>query len=137
MSTTRKRLSNEARASRPAFQERVFQAAKGLEDRAWRLPPGPERRSPTQGSPDEYSQSYERVTVVAGTSGAEMTSYFTEALRDYRAFILGPDGHVIDRTDMFCANDEAAKKRAKQLVNGHDVELWHHDRKLAEFKHEV
>jgi hypothetical protein len=33
MSTTRKRLSNEARASRPAFQERVFQAAKGLEDR--------------------------------------------------------------------------------------------------------
>jgi hypothetical protein len=36
---------------------------------------------------------------------------------------------------MFCANDEAAKKRAKQLVNGRDVELWHHDRKLAEFKH--
>jgi hypothetical protein len=76
------------------------------------------------------------VAVVAGTSAAEMTSYFTEAMRDYRAFILGPDGHVIDRTDMFCANDEAAKKRAKQLVNGHDVELWHHDRKLAEFKHE-
>jgi hypothetical protein len=93
MSTTRKRLSNEARASRPALQE-------------------------------------------PGTSGTEMTSYFPEALRDYRAFILGPDGHVIDRTDMFCANDEAAKKRAKQLVNGHDVELWHHDRKLAEFKHE-
>jgi hypothetical protein len=43
MSTTRKRLSNEERASRPAFDERVSQAAKDLEDRARRLPPGPER----------------------------------------------------------------------------------------------
>ena len=41
--STRKRLSNEARASRPAFDERVSEAAKDLEDRAWRLPPGPER----------------------------------------------------------------------------------------------
>jgi len=72
MSTTRKRLSNEARASRPAFQERVFQAAKGLEDRARRLPPGPECGTSTRGSPDGYNQSYERAAVVAG--GAEMTS---------------------------------------------------------------
>ena len=137
MLTTRKRLSNEARASRPAFQERVFQAAKGLEDRARRLPPGPERDALLRRARRmDIAKSYERVAVVAGTSAAEMTSYFTEAMRDYRAFILGPDGHVIDRTDMFCANDEAAKKRAKQLVSGHDVELWHHDRKLAEFKHE-
>ena len=43
MSKTRKRLSNDERASRPAFEERISQAAKELEDRAWRLPPGPER----------------------------------------------------------------------------------------------
>ena len=43
MWTTRKRLSNDERASRPTFDERVFQAAKDLEDRAWRLPPGLER----------------------------------------------------------------------------------------------
>ena len=43
MSTLRKRLSNEERASRPAFEERIAQAAKNLEDQARRLPPGPER----------------------------------------------------------------------------------------------
>ena len=39
----RKRMSHEQRASRPTFQERVSQAAKDLEDQAWRLPPGPRR----------------------------------------------------------------------------------------------
>jgi hypothetical protein len=137
MSRIRKRLSNEERASRLAFDERLSQAANDLEDRAWRLPLGPERDA-LQGSPHGYSQTHERMAGVAATSGAEMKKpNFPEALRDYRAFILGPDGHVIDRHDMFCANDdEAAKTRTKQLVNGHDVELWHHDRKLADFKHE-
>jgi hypothetical protein len=36
-------ISKEGRASRPTFEERVFQVAKDLEDLAWRLPPGPER----------------------------------------------------------------------------------------------
>lgn len=40
---TRKRMSHEQRASRPTFKERVSQAAKDLEDQAWRLPPGPRR----------------------------------------------------------------------------------------------
>jgi hypothetical protein len=31
------------RASRPSFEVRVSQAAKDLEEQAWRLPPGPER----------------------------------------------------------------------------------------------
>jgi hypothetical protein len=43
MWTTRKRLPNDERASRHTLHERVSQAAKDLEDRAWRLPPGPER----------------------------------------------------------------------------------------------
>jgi hypothetical protein len=55
-------------------------------------------------------------------------------MRDYRALILGPDGHVVDRVDMFCTDDEVARERTRQLVDGHDVELWRHDRKLAEFK---
>ena len=39
----RKRMSHEQRASRPTFEARVSQAAKDLEDQAWRLPPGPQR----------------------------------------------------------------------------------------------
>ncbi len=35
----------------------------------------------------------------------------------------------------FCArNDEAAKEQAEQLVDGHDVELWHLNRRICEFK---
>jgi hypothetical protein len=40
---TRKRFSRQERASRPAFEERISQAAKDLEDQAWRMPPGPRR----------------------------------------------------------------------------------------------
>jgi hypothetical protein len=34
------------------------------------------------------------------------------------------DGHVIGRTDLHCTSEDEAKERAKQLVDGHPVELW-------------
>jgi hypothetical protein len=39
----RKRLTKNELASRSAFEERVFRAAKDLKVQAWRMPPGPER----------------------------------------------------------------------------------------------
>lgn len=39
----RRRLSSAQRAKRPSFEVRVSQAAKDLEDQAWRMPPGTER----------------------------------------------------------------------------------------------
>jgi hypothetical protein len=56
------------------------------------------------------------------------------AMRDYRAYVIGPDGHFMKRFDFWCQDDEAAKDCAKQLVDGHDVELWRQDQKIAEFK---
>jgi hypothetical protein len=35
--------------------------------------------------------------------------------------------------DVICADDEAAAKRGLKMVDGHDVELWHHERKIAKF----
>lgn len=55
-------------------------------------------------------------------------------MQDYRAFLIGPDGRIADRYDLWCSDDEDAKERAKQLVDGHDVELWHRDHKIATFK---
>jgi hypothetical protein len=55
-------------------------------------------------------------------------------MQDYRVFVLGPDGHVIDRFEFWCRDDEQAKEKAKQLLDGLDIELWHRDRKIAEFK---
>ena len=43
-------------------------------------------------------------------------------MQEYRAYLIGPDGHIFQRTDLVCADDEAAKESAKRLVNGHDVE---------------
>jgi hypothetical protein len=56
-------------------------------------------------------------------------------MQDYRAFVLGPDGHVTSRVDLWCTDEADAKERAKQLVDGHDVELWHRDHKIATFRH--
>ena len=46
----------------------------------------------------------------------------------YRAYILGQDGHFKEAINLDCADDTTAVESAKQLVNGHDVELWQHDR---------
>ena len=54
-------------------------------------------------------------------------------MQEYRAYLIGPDGHIIQRTDMICTDDEAAKERAKQLVDGHDGELWQLGRRIAIF----
>ena len=53
-------------------------------------------------------------------------------MQEYRAYILGPDGHVQRRIDLV-ADENTAKEQAKQLVDGHDVELWQSDRKIATF----
>ena len=56
-------------------------------------------------------------------------------MKDYRAYILGPDGHVQNRVDLQCDDDVGAIKLAKQLVDDHDVELWQLDRKIETFRH--
>ena len=55
-------------------------------------------------------------------------------MAEYRAYILTPDDHIAEAVDLFCPDDEAAKEKAKQLVNGHDVELWQLGRKVETFK---
>jgi hypothetical protein len=57
-------------------------------------------------------------------------------MAQYRAYIVGDDGHFMRAVDIFCNDDEAAKEKAKQLVDGHDAELWQLDRKIEIFKHE-
>jgi hypothetical protein len=56
-------------------------------------------------------------------------------MRNYRAYILGGDGHIVHRVDLLgCENDELATHRASLLVDGHTVELWDGDRKIATFE---
>lgn len=55
----------------------------------------------------------------------------------FYAYIIGSDGHVINRVDLAFEKLEDAAERAKALVDGHDVELWQRDRKLATFQHKM
>jgi hypothetical protein len=55
-------------------------------------------------------------------------------MQDYRAYILAEDGHVQNRVDLRCGSETEAVRLAKQLVDGHDVELWQLDRKIETFR---
>ena len=55
-------------------------------------------------------------------------------MQDYRAYIMGPDGHVQSRVDIRCDDEAEAIRLAKQLVDGHDVELWQLDRHIETFR---
>ena len=57
-------------------------------------------------------------------------------MEGFYAYIIGADGHVINRVELAFEKLEDAKERAEELVDGHDVELWQRDRKLASFTHE-
>jgi len=56
-------------------------------------------------------------------------------MEEYRAYIIGPDSHVQKRIDLRCANEAEAIRFTRQLVDGHDVELWQLDRRIKTFKH--
>jgi hypothetical protein len=61
---------------------------------------------------------------------ATPTFLWDRAMQGYRAFIIGEDGHVKDRVDLVCQDETEARRLARQLVDGHDVELWQLDRKI-------
>jgi hypothetical protein len=55
-------------------------------------------------------------------------------MRDYYVLPLRLDGHVINRCDFSARDDEAAKELAPQAASSQDIEVWHHDRKIAEWR---
>jgi hypothetical protein len=55
-------------------------------------------------------------------------------MREYQAYVVGADGHIMQRIDLTCADDDAATERAKSLVDDHAIELWQLDRKIATFE---
>jgi hypothetical protein len=52
---------------------------------------------------------------------------------EYRAYIVGHDGHFISFEPMVCADDAEAKEKAKRLVDGHVIELWSGARLVIRF----
>jgi hypothetical protein len=54
----------------------------------------------------------------------------------YYAYLIGDDGHVANRVNILAADDGEAVRLAKQLVDGHAVELWQESRQIATFGRE-
>jgi hypothetical protein len=50
---------------------------------------------------------------------------------DYRAYLLDNEGHISSYVELECADDEDAMRRAAQLLDGQDIEVWHRERKVA------
>ena len=47
---------------------------------------------------------------------------------EYRAYAIGPDGHIFRAEPMICKSDEEAITRARKLVAEHAIEIWSGDR---------
>ena len=56
-------------------------------------------------------------------------------MAEYRAYIVGDDGHFIGFEGMICYDDEEAIARAKQLLGNHDVEVWSGGRLVIRLRH--
>jgi hypothetical protein len=54
---------------------------------------------------------------------------------NYRAYIVGHDGHFKTFEVITADDDESAIKSARKYVDGHDVEVWDLDRKVAVLSH--
>jgi hypothetical protein len=55
-------------------------------------------------------------------------------MSEYRAYLVGNDGHFINVMEFRCPDDTEAVEQAKQLVDGHDVEVWQLARKVTILK---
>jgi hypothetical protein len=53
---------------------------------------------------------------------------------EYRAYVVGDDGHFLRFEALICADDAEAIAKAKRLVDDHDVELWSGERFVARLK---
>jgi hypothetical protein len=55
---------------------------------------------------------------------------------DYRAYTVGMDGHRIGFEPLVRRDDGEAVHKAKQFLDGHDIEIWCADRLVIHLQHE-
>jgi hypothetical protein len=57
-------------------------------------------------------------------------------MAEYRAYVMGDDDHIVSFRAFVCDTDAEATVWAKQMVDGHDVELWSGERCVTRLSHE-
>ena len=49
-------------------------------------------------------------------------------MAEYRAYLVGDDGHIVGFEPLVCVDDGEAIEKATRLVTKHSVEVWSGDR---------
>jgi hypothetical protein len=52
---------------------------------------------------------------------------------EYLAHLMNNDGSVLRSVQLVCPDDDTAKEYARQLADGHAIELWHGERQIGKF----
>jgi hypothetical protein len=55
------------------------------------------------------------------------------ASREFTAFVLSDDGHVITQHVLVCETEYEAREQARQLATDHVVTLWEGPRRIGRF----
>jgi len=53
----------------------------------------------------------------------------------YRAYILDEKGRIRSFRELICADDDEAKQKVAQLLDGHDIEVWQGRRQVFTLRH--
>jgi hypothetical protein len=65
---------------------------------------------------------------------AAICDHWIELVPEYRAYTVGLDGHFIGFEPLVCSDDGEAVSKAKQLLDGHDIEVWCAERLVIHLK---
>jgi hypothetical protein len=57
-------------------------------------------------------------------------------MADYRVYVIGSDGRFYRSVLLDCIDDAEAMEQARKQLDGHDIELWQLDRKVALIDHQ-
>ncbi len=52
---------------------------------------------------------------------------------EYRACLMNEDGSVLRSLQLLCPDDDTAMEYARQLVDGHAIELWLGEKQVGRF----
>ena len=78
--------------------------------------------------PDGEAQcQHDQETSLASRAARELPAH------NYRAYVIGTDGHIAMRFDLSCQSEDDARERTSELVDGHAVELWDGARMIQRF----
>jgi hypothetical protein len=53
-------------------------------------------------------------------------------MAEYRAYVIGTDGHIVRSISLICDDDSQAIKEAREALEDHTIELWSGERLVAQ-----